>query len=227
MIKNLKHRPGCFSITSLSVGAIKFTKTELYSSVIEDNEILKERNKDTSRLLEAGAEKVVWIKSPRSELEAPLSFALSKLGGLDCILIEGNSAIEFARPDIVIFVFGKSADNIKTSAPAIIRQADIVIAPESYSLDRCALKSTAKRLYRKHYPYKFDDGLARDIIAFMETIEKNKEIEHLLSTASIDGRVTCTQASKIAEDLGVPYVRIGAAADELHIKIKNCELGSI
>jgi hypothetical protein len=30
---------------------------------------------------------------------------------------------------------------------------------------------------------------------------------------------------KIAEELGVSYKKAGEAANELHIKIKNCDLG--
>jgi len=207
------------------IGAIKFTKTDLYASVIEDEETLKQGDKDTSRLLEAGAEKVIWIKSPRDGLDTPLSIALSKLADLDCVIIEGNSAIEFALPDIVIFIFGESTENTKPSAPAIIRQADIVVAPAAYSLTGTPIKGEAKHLALEHYPYEFDDGVAQDIMSFMETIEKNKEIEHLLRAMAVDDRVTCTQARKIAEDLGVPYARVGAAANGLKIKIKSCELG--
>ncbi len=35
----------------------------------------------------------------------------------------------------------------------------------------------------------------------------------------------CAVAREIAEALGVPYSDIGAAADALGIKIKNCQLG--
>lgn len=40
-----------------------------------------------------------------------------------------------------------------------------------------------------------------------------------------DGFVTCPVLRKLAEDMGVPYKVAGAAADELEIKVKNCDLG--
>jgi len=45
------------------------------------------------------------VKSPREELEerSHLPFPSSRPR---CIVIEGNSAIEFVKPDIVIFIFG-------------------------------------------------------------------------------------------------------------------------
>ncbi|WP_028309739.1 hypothetical protein [Desulfitibacter alkalitolerans] len=40
-----------------------------------------------------------------------------------------------------------------------------------------------------------------------------------------DGKITCAQARKLAEDLKVSYSDVGAAADELKIKIHKCQLG--
>ena len=37
--------------------------------------------------------------------------------------------------------------------------------------------------------------------------------------------IECPAARRIAERLGVPYGRVGKTADELGIKIINCELG--
>lgn len=43
--------------------------------------------------------------------------------------------------------------------------------------------------------------------------------------ASRDGRISCTVARRVAEEMGVPVRRVGEAADELGIKIYACELG--
>ncbi len=109
-------------------GAIKFTRTEIYTSVIEEMEVLLEEGKDTARLFRAGAEKVVWVQSPGGEdLEEALSLAVSKLATLRGILIEGNSAVEVLNPDIVIFI---GAGNIKDSARHAFEMARIVLVPE-------------------------------------------------------------------------------------------------
>src|SRR5664279_849664 len=129
IIRHLSQHPAYPFGKKPCLGAVKYTKTELYASLIEDEAVIKQEDKDTARLSTAGAEKVLWVKSPREELEEPLSLALSKLADLDGIVIEGNSAIEFAKPDIVIFIFGESKESTKPSAAKLIRQADIVIAP--------------------------------------------------------------------------------------------------
>ncbi|MBM4140062.1 MAG: molybdopterin-guanine dinucleotide biosynthesis protein B [Nitrospira sp.] len=107
-------------------GAIKYTKTSLYCSITDDREILSEEGKDTKRLLDAGAERVLWVQSPAPELEEILPIAAGRLADLKGILVEGNSAIEFLKPDVVIFISGTEG-RFKKSAEKILSMADVVI----------------------------------------------------------------------------------------------------
>jgi molybdopterin-guanine dinucleotide biosynthesis protein len=107
-------------------GAIKYTKNSLYCSITDDLKILSEKGKDTKRLLDAGAEKVLWVQSSFSELEEVLPIAVEMLSHLKGVLIEGNSAIEILKPDIVIFVSGAEG-KIKKGAEKILEMADVVI----------------------------------------------------------------------------------------------------
>jgi hypothetical protein len=52
-----------------------------------------------------------------------------------------------------------------------------------------------------------------------------KELKEKMLKKVVDGRLSCASARKLAEDLGIPYKEVGAAADELGIKIKDCQLG--
>jgi molybdopterin-guanine dinucleotide biosynthesis protein len=107
-------------------GAIKYTKNSLYCSITDDLKILSEKGKDTKRLLDSGAEKVLWVQSPFSELEEVLPMAVEMLSHLKGVLIEGNSAIEILKPDIVIFMSGAEG-KIKKGAEKILKTADVVI----------------------------------------------------------------------------------------------------
>ncbi len=53
---------------------------------------------------------------------------------------------------------------------------------------------------------------------------KEKLREEMMKKA-VDRKLPCAVARKIAEDFDIPYSEVGAAADELGIKIKNCQLG--
>lgn len=53
---------------------------------------------------------------------------------------------------------------------------------------------------------------------------KNRIVEEI-KKKTVNNRLPCHVARKIAEDLAVSYKEIGKAADELNIKITSCELG--
>ena len=107
-------------------GAIKYTKTDLYVSVIDDTEILNQKNKDTAVLSESGAERVIWIKSPADELEHALDMAIEKMAGLRGVIVEGNSPLGFLTPDLTIFVIGRDGE-IKPSAIKVSGKADMIV----------------------------------------------------------------------------------------------------
>jgi hypothetical protein len=115
-------------------GAIKYTKTSLYGSVTDDIGILSEEGKDTRKFLDSGAGKVLWVQSPFHELAGILPVAIEMLSHLKGIVIEGNSAVNFLRPDIVIFI-AESEAKMKEGSEKILHMADIVISdsvlPES------------------------------------------------------------------------------------------------
>jgi len=52
-----------------------------------------------------------------------------------------------------------------------------------------------------------------------------EEIKDAVLKAAVDGKLSCTSARQLAEELGVSNSEIGRIADELKIKIFGCELG--
>ena len=119
-------------------GAIKYTKTEFYASLVDDKEALSRKDKDTGRFIESGAEEVVWVKSPPQGLEEVLFQALERLSFLDGIIVEGNSAIEFLQPDIVIFIFGNDKKLWKPGTERLAGTADIIIYENESELPEVA-----------------------------------------------------------------------------------------
>lgn len=107
-------------------GAIKYTKTAIYCSMTDDSAILSEEGKDTKKLLDSHAEKVLWVQSPSAGLKEIFSLAVDKLFDLEGILVEGNSAVEILKPDIVVFVSGDKK-KFKEGAGKTLSMADVVI----------------------------------------------------------------------------------------------------
>ncbi|MGC2062828.1 MAG: hypothetical protein WA610_07600 [Thermodesulfovibrionales bacterium] len=53
----------------------------------------------------------------------------------------------------------------------------------------------------------------------------NELIKKEIQKKAVNGKITCAAARKIAEDLGASYKEVGQAANELGIRIKDCQLG--
>ncbi len=208
-------------------GAIKYTKTDFYSSVIDDPEILNERDKDTQRLIEAGAEEVLWVQSPVEDLHEVMPLVLDRLSHLEGIIIEGNSAIDFVKPDVILLISIRNESEIKASAWNILKNADILIIsddsplmPFTQGLNNC--KTFIIKDFQKNLPI----DIIKEIIDYMDKfLNKDKNVYELLIQRSVEKRISCSDARKIAEELGLPYSEVGKVADELKIKIRNCELG--
>lgn len=117
----------------MPLGAIKYTRTGLYTSLIDDPAVLMEKDKDTARLLKAGAEKVLLVRGPaedaeqRADLEEALMLAAGRLSEMGGVLVEGNTAVELLSPDIVIFIGADVSQ--KNSALRVLEMADVVLLP--------------------------------------------------------------------------------------------------
>jgi len=216
-------------------GAIKYTKTALFTSIVEDSAVLRQEDKDTRRLIDAGAEEVIWVQSPAEDLHEVMPMAVDRLSHLEGIIVEGNSAIEFIKPHIVIFIFGASVDRTKPSADRLIQCADILIAPrnsEGSSVAGDAIPENSRshlltfNIEHGPSPVSYDSLLKiQELVGAMDKITRKKQIEECLREKAVDSRIQCGLARRIAEDLNVPYREVGDVANGLGIKIVSCELG--
>lgn len=55
--------------------------------------------------------------------------------------------------------------------------------------------------------------------------EVSPEVLEALQKVAKEGRISCTEARKLAGELKVPVRVVGEAADKLKVKINSCELG--
>ncbi len=208
-----------YSLLNKRWGAIKYTKTAFYSSIIDNKSILCQEDKDTKKLLGAGAEEVLWVQSPANEINEVLPMAIDRLSHFDGIIIEGNSAIEFLKPDIVIFLLGFRTKRIKPSAQAVFEHADIIVCDD--------LPVAAELLKNKKLQpqiFSLSSLNIKELIISMEAVIQKKEIARTLKDSASLNVISCSLARKIAEDLGAAYSDVGKAADDFEIKIRNCEL---
>lgn len=68
--------------------------------IVDDEEIISEPDKDTSRLKEAGAENVLWLQARPEGLKEGLRKTLERLKGCRGVIVEGTSVLKYLKPDI-------------------------------------------------------------------------------------------------------------------------------
>ncbi len=107
--------------------AIKVTKTELFTSLTMDEEVISEKGKDSCILKESGADKVVWVRSTYEDIKECLTQAVSMIGNSRGVIIEGNSPLDFIEPDLVIFVMKDDLTELKPSGRKALERADLVV----------------------------------------------------------------------------------------------------
>lgn len=56
-------------------------------------------------------------------------------------------------------------------------------------------------------------------------LSKKELIRTRIKKTAVNGKISCPALRRIAERLGVSYKEAGEMANELKIKIKNCDLG--
>ncbi|MDX9714129.1 MAG: hypothetical protein RBT37_01730 [Dissulfurispiraceae bacterium] len=148
--------------------------------------------------------------------------ALSMLSDMDALIVEGNSAIEFSNPDIVIFLVSRDEEGMKPSAVNLLNKADIIVSASHLDIKTDTEPVSGRRVIR------FDPAetsALRLMVGMMDKTAVDSRLKKMLESTASDGKITCTAARQIAESLGVPYSEIAKAANELKLKITNCELG--
>jgi hypothetical protein len=94
-------------------------------------ETLREANKDTSRMLAAGAKKVFLIYAKSEVLKNAIEYFLGKMPKKIFFICESNSLRKATKPALFIMVEGKG--RIKPSASKVLKYADIKICKSEFN----------------------------------------------------------------------------------------------
>jgi len=84
-------------------------------------------DKDTCRMLAAGAKKVLWLRVLKKYLEEGLDALLDVIGNDAVSVCESNSLRSIAEPGVFIMLKGPNEQDAKTSAKGVIRYADRIV----------------------------------------------------------------------------------------------------
>lgn len=81
--------------------------------IVKNHTIINQRGKDTARLKDAGAKKVLWLQARPHGLKRGLEKAFSEFAGCRGLIIEGTSVLKFFTPDLNIHLRSRGAYTIR------------------------------------------------------------------------------------------------------------------
>lgn len=89
---------------------------------------------DTSRMLAAGARRVLWVRTQQGQLSEAMPRVRKEMSSADNALVESNSILRFLRPDLYVAVLDPASDDVKPSCVRYLDRADAVFVPAGKSL---------------------------------------------------------------------------------------------
>lgn len=82
---------------------------------------------DSSRFLAAGAARSLWVRVKPGQLVAAWLELRRKLAAATQVIVESNSVLEFAEPDLYLIVLDPAKSDFKASARAQLGRADAFV----------------------------------------------------------------------------------------------------
>ena len=98
-------------------------------------ELRRNSAKDTSRLLAAGASRVLWLRVMRSHLEQGLTALVSIMGSDATLICESNSLRHVLEPGLFLMVTAPNLKQWKGSAQKVRRYVDKVVVSDGAGFD--------------------------------------------------------------------------------------------
>jgi len=115
--------------------------------------VSEERNResgtDTSRMLVAGAHRVLWVRTQQGELQQAMPRIRKEIAATENVLLESNSVLRFMKPDVYVAVLDPAVADFKSSALRYLDRADAIFVPGGTGLDSPAWSGVAQALYAR------------------------------------------------------------------------------
>ncbi|MBN2207805.1 MAG: NTP transferase domain-containing protein [Candidatus Coatesbacteria bacterium] len=109
--------------------------TSLQASFCISEETTGPPGKDTTRMLEAGAARVLWLRCLKSHLEQGARALIQAIGRDTVCVCESNSLRRVLRPGAFIVVREKDSCELKASAEDVLEYADRVVISDGIRFD--------------------------------------------------------------------------------------------
>ncbi len=157
--------------------AIKLSHADLMVFVTDDMDEIMREGKDTKALKDAGAGEVILIRAGERDVSDALSIAFDMVykSGAPGVIIEGNAAARFLKPDISFFLTDADLAGIKADALPNLEKADVIVLNPQEAGEKPGTFSELEKALRGHNPTAMICPMARffspdkEIIKLLET----------------------------------------------------------
>ena len=138
-------------------------------SLAVSEERSRDSGTDTSRMLAAGAKRVLWVRTQQGLLAEAMPRIRKELAAGGNVLIESNSILRFVRPDLYVAVLDPGIADFKPSALRYLDRADAVFTPEGRGPMADAWAAVAPSILRHKAVFALrEDGLVNDAERWLE-----------------------------------------------------------
>jgi molybdopterin-guanine dinucleotide biosynthesis protein len=123
---------------------------------------------DTSRMLVAGAKRVLWVRTQQGELADAMPRIRKEIAATAHVLVESNSILRFMRPELYVAVLDPSVADFKASALRYLDRADALFVPGGASLQADLWSGISPVLFRDKPVFALqEEGLGGDAVAWL------------------------------------------------------------
>jgi molybdopterin-guanine dinucleotide biosynthesis protein len=132
-------------------------------SVAVSEERSRDSGTDTSRMLVAGANRVLWVRTQQGSLAEAMPRIRKEIAASVNVLVESNSILRFIRPDLYVAVLDPKVADFKPSALRYLDRADAIFTPQGTDLTADAWPGVASSILRNKAVFALrEDGLMED-----------------------------------------------------------------
>ncbi len=107
------------------------------SGVLHEYVIDEERDRagdsDTSRFLQAGAQRALWVRTRQGFLALAMPELRQQIEGAEDVIIESNSVMQYLRPEVYLAVLDPGTADFKPTAKHFLDRASAVIVHQTSS----------------------------------------------------------------------------------------------
>ena len=138
----------------------------------------RDSGSDTARLLNAGAERVLWVRTRQGQLAEAMPRLRREMVQAEHVLLESNSVLRFLKPDLYLAVLQPSVADFKASALRYLDRADALFVPEGASLQEAHWQGISPALWRGKTVF----PLAEDALNHEATLWLQERLDRIVTS---------------------------------------------